>query len=489
MRAGYKSSLLVSMFALLSAAEWFVVTSIAAAQDTPTQYLAFQIFTDVRDSAELRAAFPPPAQDTAATVAEIVRTIGAVGDNRRKLAFIVGPLSFDNSDDQILTLIRDSFSTALANNVAVGFHIDDSIFWGRLSYLLTPENLEWLDWAGTPNTGRRLDWGSTPLQVMPQLCINSPAVETEVRQRARLIGEAVTQGIAKLQAAGKPELFAGVIAGWETQIGRDFATASYLGYCALTKKGYNAKNPPPDMDEARADVTREFTEVWSSSLADAGVAETKIFSHTAFIAKVMFDSMRFFYPDHYPGTYLETVNFTPPRVSFGTRHQAGFSTYPQFGSVTQIHEERAKRDNPPWASSEGTAIDPSEAEKGGAGESMEAYLGTLFNHGAVLVNVFGWGVGDANNAFRRVAGDGSSIAAYQKVLRGERLAENEPEQIPSPEFLPKMQRVQEELPPYLRANGDAKVASLYETLNQQLGAKHFIDAEATVDELLKIIDP
>ncbi len=165
----YKPSWLISMVG-------GVVLSVApkaAAQVPPvpslTQYLAFQIFEGARESEELRVAFPPPAQDTAGAVAEIVRVVGGVGSQGRKLAFIVGPLSFDNGDDQITHLIRDSFSIALEKNIAVGFHIDDSMFWGRLRHLNRPENIEWLDWNQTPNTGRRVDWSSTPLQVMPHL--------------------------------------------------------------------------------------------------------------------------------------------------------------------------------------------------------------------------------------------------------------------------------------------------------------------------------
>jgi len=455
---------------------------------SPTQYLAFQIFTGVRDSEELRTAFPPPAQDTAATVAEIIRVIGGVGDRTRKLAFFVGPLSFEHGDDQIRKLIRDSFSVALEKNIAVGFHIDDSIFWGRLAYLNTPENIEWLDWNKTPNTGRRLDWSAAPLQVMPQLCINSPAVEAEVTQRAALIAETVMQGMAMLQAAEKPELFAGVIAGWETQIGRDFATGKYLGYCALTNKGYSAENPPNDMNEARADVTREFVDLWANSLADAGVPDTKIFSHTAFMARALFDSVQFSQPGHFPASYLETVNFTPPRVSFGARGRAGFSTYPQFGFLDQIQEERGKNSNPPWVSAEGAALDPAAAERGGAGESMEAYMGNLFNHGAVVVNIFGWGVGNANNPFRRAAGNENAIAAYQKFFRGELLNENAEEQIPSSEFFAKVQRLQKELPPYFSKNGRGDAGPLYDTLGRQLDARRFTDAETSIDALLNIIE-
>jgi hypothetical protein len=494
-RSRYGLSFLASLV-ILSAAELLTVTSpfgeLLASEpggsSSPTQYLAFQLFTGVRDSEELRAGFPPPAQDTAATVDEIIRAIGGVGYKQRKLAFIVGPLSFDHGDDQILNLIRESFSIAVERNIAVGFHIDDSMFWGRLAHLHTPENVEWLDWNGTPNTGRRVDWGVTPLEIMPQLCFNSSAVIAEVTKRATLIGEAVQHGMATLQEADKPELFAGVIAGWETQMGRDFATGTYLGYCALTNKGYNAANPPNDMNEARADVTREFVDLWATSLADAGVPDTKIFSHTAFLSKAVFDSVEFSQPGHFPATYLETVNFTPPRAGFGPRHYAGFTTYPQFGGLEQIKTERAKNNNPPWASAEGTALDPSEAERGGAGESMEAYLGNLFNHGAVVVNIFGWGVGNANNPFRRVAENWGAIAAYRKFFRGELLQENPQEQVPSAEFFDKVRRLQKTLPTYFSKNGRGAVGSLYDALNQQLNARRFTDAETTIDAMLKIIE-
>ena len=54
---------------------------------------------------------------------------------------------------------------------------------------------------------------------------------------------------------------------------------------------------------------------------------------------------------------------------------------------------------------------------------MEGYLGSLFNHGAVLVNVFGWGLGDESNPFRKIAEGSDALAAYRKFLDGEKLGE------------------------------------------------------------------
>ena len=54
---------------------------------------------------------------------------------------------------------------ALETDVAVGFHIDDSMFWARRKDLWSdPNNVEALDWDGTPCTGRRLDWQTGPEQ-------------------------------------------------------------------------------------------------------------------------------------------------------------------------------------------------------------------------------------------------------------------------------------------------------------------------------------
>jgi hypothetical protein len=390
------------------------------------QYLAFQIFISGPDGSMRLQNVPPPDQSIAEAVDNIIRTIGTVGSKNRKLGFIPGPLTFDNTDDEIRTIIRNSFSVAINRNIAVGFHIDDSMFWGRLSELNTIENIEWLDWGKTPNTGRRLDWSSKPTKIMPQLCFNSPAVKTVVQKRATLIGQEITAGMQKLQAADKEHLFLGVIAGSETQIGQDFDTGKQLGYCALTNLGYSSAHPPANIDAVRANIVKEFIDLWSQSLIVAGVPTTKIFSHTAFISRALYDASNS--PQKMnPQTYLQTIHFSPPDIAFSPYHYPGFSTYPQSGHLEEIQAERAKNGNPPWASSEGTAIDPSDAEKGGTGISMEGYLGNLYNHGAILVNIFGWGVGRQLpflNPFRKIAESDSSIKVYQKFLHGEHLLED-----------------------------------------------------------------
>jgi hypothetical protein len=255
----------------------------------------------------------------------------------------------------------------------------------------------------------------------------------------------------------------------------------------LTNRGYRAKNPPADIDQARVDVVKEFIDLWATSLAAAGVPDEKIYSHTACMSQASFDARRFGQPEQLPGTYLQTINFTPPGAACGVHHRPGFSTYPQFGLLEQIQAELITKGAPPWASSEGTAVDPGAAEKGALGLSMETYLGNLFNRGAVLVNIFGWGVGPSSNPFRRIAESPSAIAAYQKFLHGDELRSDPPVQLPSPQFFDKMRQLQKQLPPYLATHNNEKVARSYEELSYALQAQYYHDAEQAVDQMLQTI--
>ena len=151
---------------------------------------------------------------------------------------------------QLRTLVQRTFAVASKYKIAVGLHIDDSKFWmNRRDLWVDHANVEWLDWSGTPNTGQYLDWGGGPWKLAPQACLNSPAMVKEARRVAgSVIGPAIAEGLANLRSTGDEALFAGVIVGWETQLGRDFDTGRDLGYCALTNLGFSANSPPTDID-------------------------------------------------------------------------------------------------------------------------------------------------------------------------------------------------------------------------------------------------
>ncbi|HME82531.1 MAG TPA: hypothetical protein VKF82_10670 [Candidatus Eremiobacteraceae bacterium] len=451
----------------------------AVSHSAPTRYLVFQLFTYGGPS----QAPLPPAPVISETVHDIISAIGTTGGDVDKLGFAVGPLTLDQSDGAIRQLIETSFSVARADNVAVAFHIDDSMFWPRGSALDRSANLEWLDWNGTPNTGRRLDWGPAPTKIAPQLCLNSPAVEAAARARAQFIGAQIKTQLDSLRRDHRERLFAGVIAGWETQIGQDFDTGRYLGYCALTNGGFSSGHQPADPDAEISKVVQGYIELWAQQLARAGIPADKIYSQIAVTAETPA-----------PGesgsiSYDKMTHFAPPSVAFGEHYLPGFSTYPEPGTFELIYSEVAAHGNPAWISAEGTNVVPT----GMPGEpTMETYLGKMYNHGAVLVNIFSWGIGgkaNANNFFRVATENAEAISAYRKFLGGEQLVELPPSKNSfSPLALQqKIREIQQELPSWVQANGPTKVAPLMQQLDGLLKAQQFLAADHVADKILQIL--
>ena len=383
------------------------------------QYLTFQIFTagpgmTTEEGRHVFTRLPDPAflGDEAQSILDAV---GERGDGLHRLGIVVGPLTLDYSDEQLRTLIERTFEVASKDKIAVGFHIDDSKFWMRRSDLWrNPANVEWPDWKGTPNAGQYLNWGE-PWKLAPQACFNSPDMVKEARRISRdVIGPAIAAGIADLRRSGDEELFAGVIVGWETAIGRDYDTGRRLGYCALTNLRYSAKSPPPDFDRALDSVVQSWIGLWSRGLADAGVPVDKIYSHIAFTPSKRFVA---------DGGSDSHGVLAPLSVAFGDFHRPGFSTYPSAERFAEIYAALKAHGNSNWASAEGANVDIDAAPPAIPAETMEDYLARMFNHGATLTNVFGWDVGDDANVFRRAAEGPELLAAYRKFLSGARLAE------------------------------------------------------------------
>ena len=241
-----------------------------------TKYLTFQLQTGIYGFAGPQ---PPVGRRSPSKVQleefvhSLTKAIGTTGDARHKLAFAVGPLCFDMPDAETRQFIRDAFAVARENDVAVVLHIDDSMKWGERKDLISnPANIETADWKQVPSTGRRMDWGLKPTKFAPQMCFNAPAIIAAVKDRGSLIGREVTKEMDVLTAAGKEHLFAGIIAGWETRICRDFDTDRPLGYRALSYRGFSESNRPKDADRERVRVVQEFIELWANARARAGSA-------------------------------------------------------------------------------------------------------------------------------------------------------------------------------------------------------------------------
>ena len=470
-----------------------------------TRYLAFQIFTyyssDPKVASQLSSGssekLVPGTTALRNYVDDIKRRVGAVGDTKTRLAVMLGPLCFEQTDAEVTEFVARAFDLALETDVAVGFHIDDSIFWLKRKDLWSdPKNVEALDWEGTPCTGRRLDWSKEPSVAPPQMCFNSEVIRREVQERSALLGKAIQAGVKKLQERNKPELFAGVIAGWETMLGQDFKTGKYLGYRALLNRGFSRTHPPQDMNLEREKVVNEFIDLWTDGLAVAGVSPQKIYSHTAFLSRRAFnlgdDKAITYMKRDKESAYSQHNHFAPPSVAFGTHHRPGFSTYPQPGLFEDIYEELAKHKQVGWASCEGTNMQPSSGP-GQTGMGMETYLAKMFNHGATLVNIFAWGIGgDAmkNMSFRVVTEGEDALLAYRKFLKGEALVEARTTASLMERLPPKIHKIQKELPAWIQkadADKKEKARTLMQKLDEQMKAKNFEEVEKAADSILKLM--
>lgn len=434
---------------LLLTGNGFHIATAAEAQATQvaeTKYLVFQVWPALPGYPGLPTEpgrFSLTKSQMASFVQSVVKAIGATGDARHKLGFAVGPFSFDVSDDDTRQWIRDAFVVARENDVALAIHLDDSMGWGHRQDLLSnPDNIEAADWQLLPSRGRRLDWGPKPTKFPPQMCYNAPAIVAAAKARAELIGAEIKRELTVLQAERKEYLFAGLIAGSETQLGRDYETNRTLGYRALAHRGFSATNPPKDLDAERTSVVKEWMELWADSLHAGGVPREKLFCHIAFTDQGLRQADG-------KESYAEKVAFAVPEVAFSSAYRPGFSTYPEGATFKEVYAVLARHGSPGWISAEGTNVSPTSMP----GEpTMETYLARVFNHGAVLVNLFSWGIGGEamrDNFFRRATENPEALAAYAKFLRGETLVETVATGFSSEAFQTKMRRIQAELPAWL----------------------------------------
>lgn len=455
------------------------------ADSVETRYLIFQLMTGLPGYAgpqPMPGHFALGKAQVEEFVQEVKKAIGTTGDAQHKLGFAVGPLCFDMSDQETRQFIRDSFAVARENDVAVAFHIDDSMCWGERKDLLSnPDNIETADWKQVPSTGRRADWGPEPTKFPPQMCFNSPAIVAAVKARAGLIGAEMKRELDALKSQGKSHLFAGVIAGWETQIGRDFDTGRPLGYRALLHRGFSASHPPQDPDRERAQIVKEFMELWADSLHAGGVPRQRIFCHIAFTDQGLRQADA-------KESYAVKVNFALPDAAFSAAYRPGFSTYPEGATFKEVYAVLAKHGAPGWISAEGVNVSPTSMP----GEpTMETYLGRMFNHGGVMVNVFAWGVGgEANrdNFFRRATENPEALAAYAKFLRHHTLVEAAATGFSAASFQAKMRRIQQELPGWVQKSGkQAQAMPLVKKLEALIKDKKWQEANTVADELVGLL--
>src|SRR3989344_4718336 len=328
----------------------------------------------------------------------MVGVIGERGDHEStQLGFVVGPLVFDMTDVELRRAINDAFAVAIEKDVAVGFHIDDSMFWvNRKDLWSDKNNVEWSDGRGTTVKPRIIGWaaGGAPY-LAPPMCYNSPAIKAEATRIGRdVIGAEIKKGIDRLNAVGKGYLFAGVITGWETRMQDDSMSPTvYYGYCALHNLGYSATKPPGNIDLALQGVVSAWIVHWNKALIDAGISKDKVFTHIAFPGKAPSISTELVLRDWYKNSDPAVTAFNdyshPSWSVYGTEHLSALRTI------------LAAKPDEAWGIAEGSVAElttnafgvggNSGTNSGGTSASaneMESYLAGVFNHGGVYVNMF-----------------------------------------------------------------------------------------------------
>ena len=143
------------------------------------RYLAFQIFTGGPDPAMAigarecsRSVLCPLDPGWTPLCRTSSGRIGAAGGGQTQLAVIFGPLAFDHSDAEIRRLVETAFAIALERKIAVGFHIDDSMFWARRATCgAIPIMSNGWTGRGLPPRGDALTGGGSPRSCHPR-CVS-----------------------------------------------------------------------------------------------------------------------------------------------------------------------------------------------------------------------------------------------------------------------------------------------------------------------------
>jgi len=397
----------------------------AAAVQPAAQYLLFQIFIGGPEPTGIyRRGLPKEGMLTiAGRIADSVRPPRS--DPNRILGFSVGPIAMDLGADGARSAISDAFDVALQNDMAVALHLDDYMFWGQARFpdgrLLqaASKTAEWKDWSGTPAGGLEIGWLPN-VRLPPQMCYESPTVRDFVTYWARdVVGSEVKKQFDRLVAAGKPQLFAGVIVGWESNLA--------YGYCSLSYLGYSADKPPVDFDRERERVLQRHIERWAKGNYDAGIPRELIFTHIAPISKRQYQMLSSRMPASRLREIHQSTAFRAFWPAFNAYSNPGFSAYTADGLFDDLYQANAAHGRGPWAMVEGVNL---VLAPGGSRQSpltWETYLARNFRHGATIVNLFGAFQGPGGGEFKLATESAQALAAYHKFLQGDDLIED-PEQ-------------------------------------------------------------
>lgn len=415
---------LILVLALLGAAG---SPRVDAAEAATRQYLLFQIFTGNPDPGTGAYRRSRPKDDILGITRLVADTLHVSPSSPdRYLGFALGPITMDQGAEGVRSDIRDAFDIALTTDMAVAVHLDDYMFWSQARWpdgrlLRETEGLsEWKDWSRSPAEPLALGWMPN-VSLAPQMCYESPAAKKFVIYWTRdVLGREIKKQYDRLVKAGKADLFAGVMVGWESNLAS--------GYCSLSHLGYGTQNPPRDFDYERERVLHRHIERWAKGIYDAGIPRDLIFTHLAPISRRQYQQLSAMLPATRLRQIPQSTAFRAHWSAFNAYSNPGFSVYPAEGLFDDIYEAVGKYGpGRPWAMTEGANVVLGPQGPGPSPLGWETYLARNFNHGARIVNIFGAFQGDQVGEFRRATESPQALAAYRKFLSGDRLIEG-PEQ-------------------------------------------------------------
>jgi len=360
---------------------------------------------------------------------DLVTTIGIQGDGRMRLLGFGVPCATFAQEKQVPDNIHRAFSVARQHNLALMLHFDFHLAWSNRPDLwnwfdpkqpgYNPDNrlnVEWFGWDGPPARARYLNHGEAQ-RMPPPMCFTSTRIRAEWTRLIRdVIAPPIKEELRTLEHEGKGRLFAGILVGSEPmfdnyshtdpetakEVAADGAPTGQLGYRALLDRGYGKDHPPADIHQALGGVIQETVAFWCKEFVQAGLSAQKLYPHIPI------------------GPPLE-VTSAPVASAFNPWSRPGWSTYPVgvlAHNFQPLYQALKAHGNPPWGGVEanvgmpGTLID------------WESYLAWHYNHGAVLVAINMGATGtDLPARLETSAFSPEALAAYRKVLKGEKLQE------------------------------------------------------------------
>jgi hypothetical protein len=462
----------------LIAALW--IASAPAAVSEPT-YVSFSITGPLALGPQIINGIVQPESVWYSTekdsVEEMKREFGEQhAGQQRYIAFSVCLTQTLNlKPDQLKAEVVRGLNLAERNSIPVFFHLDDEHFWWASPELSrNPEMQEWTDF---PKGGQTygpvlprywLNWGD-PAHVYPAPfpCFACHAFRGAMAKRWKeCVAEPIVERLNAWKKQGKDYLFAGVASGNETRVpdfsrgyegyigkpgeeaGMDMTQSPPikvhmsreemvpLGYHSLYAMGYDQqsidrqaqaqhKSVKRMVHELMYQIAHDYAEFQAKTLNQAGLPKERIYTHftsTNYTHKSFADSVKELEEQPSSGR-AGSDNLAPPMVSSVNPYSRPGFTVVRSGVdlnelVAQLRQAGAPEGGKAWAVVESYACTGQPGVRQ-TEQQYKEYLGGLLAHGAKVVNVYGWNVGNSNSPY--AASRSVAVPAVKKWLAGERL--------------------------------------------------------------------